>query len=292
MFDSLDENIDPAEELMQKYKSGEIDRDTFMQQMDSLAYTDHSMRQGEMGMMGDDTPEGHRNWARDEADWNGLDDEFDSDIDGEIDEASEQSPAYAQALARAEELRDSMVDPNEAADIIAGELSGQGLSDDEVADILVYVADNLDTEPDIDTTCPACHGTGEGQTEYDRCSSCHGSGEINGRVDQDDFVEPDDYTDDDYIGPLEESDEESDEDVVEEEVVDEAYDLNNGYEDVKYSKGSDYFPTGADSPVTSHTGPSGARQGDNPEQKKMEVSEAHKELVYNYRKFLKESVKK
>ncbi len=69
----------------------------------------------------------------------------------------------------------------------------------------------------------------------------------------------------------------------------EAYDLNNGYGDEKCLDGDDYFPTGADSPVVGKVGPSGARQGDNPEQKKMEVTETHKELVYAYRNFLKES---
>lgn len=68
-----------------------------------------------------------------------------------------------------------------------------------------------------------------------------------------------------------------------------AYGLDNGYSEQETLDGQDYFPTGADSPVTSKVGPSGARQGDNPEQKKMEVAETHKELVYNYRKFLKES---
>ena len=74
--------------------------------------------------------------------------------------------------------------------------------------------------------------------------------------------------------------------------MEEDFDLNNGYDDIKYSKGSDYFPNGADSPVTKDVGPAGARQGDNPEQKKMQVAETHKELVYNYRKFLEESTKK
>lgn len=77
-----------------------------------------------------------------------------------------------------------------------------------------------------------------------------------------------------------------------EEEVDEAYDLNNGYNDRDVLDGQDYFPTGADGPVVDKVGPSGARQGDNPEQKKMEVTETHKELVYNYRRFLKESTKK
>lgn len=52
-----------------------------------------------------------------------------------------------------------------------------------------------------------------------------------------------------------------------------AEDLNNGYDDIEYSSGCDYFPDGATSPVISKVGPSGARHGDNPEQKKMAISE-------------------
>ncbi len=69
-------------------------------------------------------------------------------------------------------------------------------------------------------------------------------------------------------------------------------DINNGYDDVHYATGGDYFPNGADGPVVKAVGPSGARQGDNPEQKKMQVAETHKELVYSYRDYLKESSKK
>jgi hypothetical protein len=69
-------------------------------------------------------------------------------------------------------------------------------------------------------------------------------------------------------------------------------DINNGYDDVHYATGGDYFPNGADGPVVKAVGPSGARQGDNPEQKKMQVAETHKELVYSYREYLKESSKK
>lgn len=65
--------------------------------------------------------------------------------------------------------------------------------------------------------------------------------------------------------------------------------LQNGYGTEKYLKGEDYFPNGADGPVVKATGPSGAKQGDNPEQKKMQVAETHRELVYAYRNFLKES---
>lgn len=74
--------------------------------------------------------------------------------------------------------------------------------------------------------------------------------------------------------------------------MNENFNLNNGYDDIEYANGKDYFPDGADSPVVDATGPSGARQGDNPEQKKMEVTETHKELVYSYRAFLKESARK
>jgi hypothetical protein len=71
--------------------------------------------------------------------------------------------------------------------------------------------------------------------------------------------------------------------------MEEAFNLQNGYDDINDASGNDYFPNGADSPVVKATGPSGARQGDNPEQKKMQVAEVHKELVYGYRDFLKES---
>ena len=69
----------------------------------------------------------------------------------------------------------------------------------------------------------------------------------------------------------------------------EAYDINNGYYDVHHADKDDYFPDGADSPVIDKVGPSGARQGDNPEQKKMQIAETYKSLVYEYKKFLKES---
>lgn len=69
-------------------------------------------------------------------------------------------------------------------------------------------------------------------------------------------------------------------------------DLQNGYNDKHYASGNDYFPNGADGPVVKKVGPSGARHGDNPEQKKMQVDEVHKELVYGYRSFLGESKKK
>lgn len=80
-----------------------------------------------------------------------------------------------------------------------------------------------------------------------------------------------------------------------EEDIEEAYDFNNGYNDRHQAdeEGTypDFgFPNGADSPVVKSTGASGARQGDNPEYKKMAVTEdIYSELVYKYRSHLKES---
>jgi hypothetical protein len=128
-------------------------------------------------------------------------------------------------------------------------------------------------EDEEDRICGACNGSGEGMFDGTRCSSCRGTGEEPRESDFDDFDPPDDYRES-QDGPLEETD------------------LNNGYDTVKTASGEDFFPNGADSPVTDLVGPSGARQGDNPEQKKLQVAETHKELVYNYRKFLEESSKK
>lgn len=70
--------------------------------------------------------------------------------------------------------------------------------------------------------------------------------------------------------------------------VEEAFDLNNGYDDINDASGDDYFPDGFDSPVVRDIG-GNAKQGDNPEQKRVAVAEVHKELVYSYRNFLQES---
>jgi hypothetical protein len=72
--------------------------------------------------------------------------------------------------------------------------------------------------------------------------------------------------------------------------IEEDFDLNNGYDEQHYADKDDYFPNGNDGPIVKSTGAAGARQGDNPEAKKMEITEAHKELVYKYRRFVKETV--
>lgn len=108
--------------------------------------------------------------------------------------------------------------------------------------------------------------------------------EIDNAEGSDEFGDLNDFASDYSPNPnLHEDDEVPDEEIDE--------DLNNGYTDVDYADGDDYFPNGADGSVVRATGPSGARQGDNPEQKKMQVAETHKELVQRYRKFLKESNK-
>jgi hypothetical protein len=140
-------------------------------------------------------------------------------------------------------------------------------------DDLFDEVDEIVDDEDYDDTCRTCDGTGEGMYDGASCRSCGGSGVEKRERDPDDFDEPDDYFEP-YDGPFEE-----------------AIDLNNGYGGTK-GDGQDYFPDGADGPVVKNAGPSGARYGDNPEQKKMQVAEVHKELVYGYRDYLKESSKK
>ena len=117
--------------------------------------------------------------------------------------------------------------------------------------------------------------------------------EAEGLMSQDDEDSFDDSMDGDFDSAMASAGHGSDEDYGHfgGEEFEEAYDFNNGYNDIHDATGDDYFPDGADSPVVSDTGPSGARQGDNPEQKKMQVDEVHKELVYGYRNYLKESKK-
>lgn len=69
----IKEGVDPhdIEDLAKKFSSGEIDYDEFKSSLESLEYTDHSMRQGEMGHpdMRDDMA-----WDKERKEW----DDFDS----------------------------------------------------------------------------------------------------------------------------------------------------------------------------------------------------------------------
>jgi hypothetical protein len=137
--------------------------------------------------------------------------------------------------------------------------------------------DQWDEPEDPREVCPSCMGggtTGRGLLTR-TCDTCHGSGHAGEESDEENFVIPDD---DIEVHPHFDG-------------MEESYDMNNGYNDIHDAHGDDYFPDGADSPVVKDAGPSGARQGDNPEQKKMQVDEVHKELVYGYRDYLKESKK-
>lgn len=85
----LKEEVDPSdvEALLDKLKNGEIDFPTFRDELDSLEHTDYSMRQGEMGLQGDDTPDGNRAWERDRDEWD-AEDQFNTD---EYDESQHES---------------------------------------------------------------------------------------------------------------------------------------------------------------------------------------------------------
>ena len=161
---------------------------------------------------------------------------------------------FRQSMDRLLQLSDSFVPADEAMEIVAKELEQQGVSGPEISTIMAAVDQELwGDDPD------SVYGDDMDDMQADAdalASAGHGSDE--------------DYGGDDF--PME--------------------DIQNGYNDVNVANGNDFFPNGADSPVVKSVGPSGARQGDNPEQKKMQVQEVHKELVYGYRNFLKESESK
>jgi len=163
--------------------------------------------------------------------------------------------SIADALAQYDEMMSSFVDPAEAITVIMSwhdEAGDDTEKLDAIHSALMAHAGHDDGEPDDSM---------DGDFDSAMASAGHGSDEDYG-----------------YNGDPEE--------------FEEAFDLQNGYDDINDASGNDYFPNGADSPVVRATGPSGARQGDNPEQKKMQVAEVHKELVYGYRNFLKESSQK
>lgn len=261
---------------------------------------------------------------------NSADAEFDASQSMSIDEMFDTvnegafKEVIQQMSQRLSDLMDSFVDPAQAVDMIQQELLELGHSDDDIEQILTAVDASMNSEDegdDQDDTCRTCDGTGIGRygdPDTSRCSSCGGSGVTQGEGDMDDFNEPDEYDRDDEMyeeaKPLdkrtatalqkkvadqkwkkhqEDDKNEKNQGAPKQPAsVDEAFDLNNGYDELHFATPGDFFPDGADSPVISATGAAGARQGDNPEQKKIAVAETHKELVYNYRNFLKESSKK
>ena len=170
-------------------------------------------------------------------------------------ESEMQDPQYERFHQRFTDLMNSYVEPQEAFDVISRELDELGI-DGEQADVIMQQLEQ-DFFPD---------------SGFDHMGG------------------PDDFSDD--AEALASAGHGSDEDYGSAEMeFEEAFDLQNGYDDIHDASGNDYFPNGADGPVVRATGPSGARQGDNPEQKRMQVAEVHKELVYSYRSFLGESAK-
>jgi hypothetical protein len=170
---------------------------------------------------------------------------------------SEADPEMEQWQTRFNELIDNFVDVQDALNTVEHEMEEAGLAPEKVEEIkYALLSDHVGTDEPYDMDSV--------QADADTLASV-GWG-----------------TDEDY-GDF------GGHDGFEESAVEEDFDLTNGYDDINHARGNDYFPTGADSPVVRDTGPSGARQGDNPEQKRMQVSEVQKELVYNYRRFLNET---
>jgi hypothetical protein len=166
---------------------------------------------------------------------------------------------------------DSFVDPVEAYDLVLRNFDEEGLDADEIDEIASAIEAQYGAQEDDFTDWSMRQG--EMGLEEAHVDSCRQTNPAVARKACKMEEETDDAQASGEVDDLEE-------------------DLQNGYDDKHFASGNDYFPNGADGPVVKKVGPSGARQGDNPEQKKMQVDEVHKELVYGYRAFLGESKKK
>ena len=275
---------------------------------DSDDDTDHSMRQGEMGMADGDTMAGHRAFDQERGDWDALDNErdfneidFDQDMHEEIDQLmlefadqiSEKAPPGMEDIVM--KLKKEYPGEEEKAFATAWSIYNKKDKVDEVLDPWNgYTPDDKKAK----AAARAPKTTMKGSSTWSFSDMVCNTIEAHGlkwafqyyvvkhglpprhfkifaakalypwKFDKKDSLEQKPLTKEQYA--FEE-------------------DLNNGYEDRHYACGDDYFPDGADGPVVDKTGPSGARQGDNPEQKKMQIDEVHNELVYSYRRFLEES---
>ena len=264
----IKESLTPDEEgLFAQYRAGEISREHLIASLESNQATDRSMRQGEMGMMGDDTPAGNRAWDRDRGEWDQIDmddgDGMDGDneydeLTGELEEGID-SGLVEQMMARLTDLLSSGVDAQEAIDVIQQEMDQEGLEADQQDHIMDMMTDKIGNDSAVDDDMgPLEEVSGPNVSPTDELSQAA------------------------YRNKWEDGS----------DTMEEAYDLNNGYGDIHSTHPENYFPDGAANPAVSSTGMAGARMGDNPMQKKAEIAEAHKELVYNYRQFLKESKSK
>jgi hypothetical protein len=121
------ESVDVAviKKLTDKLQNGEITYDQFRAELDSEEYTDHSMRQGERGMQGDDTPAGHRAWDREKSDWDDLDDD-DHDDENKLDLMKENT--LENTTESCTPLDTTSITPKTPASINMTAASGQELS--------------------------------------------------------------------------------------------------------------------------------------------------------------------
>lgn len=184
-------------------------------------------------------------------------------------------PIVQQTMDEMNHMVDNFVDVDKMIDTITQRLMAQGYSDTDVAEI--FSAVDAKMQADVNqgiSTVDADYN--QGMMEESKLMDSRTADRLKKEV-----------ADKKWAYHKAEDDKET-----ETKEVEESFDLNNGYNDVDYADGNDFFPDGADSPVVSATGAAGARHGDNPEQKKISIAETHKELVYNYRNFLKESAKK
>ena len=206
---------------------------------------------------------------------------------------------YETLRARFSDLMSSYVEPQEAFDVIGREMDEMGIDADEYDSIMngleqeFFPDSEEDGSPD-DMSADADALTSAGWGSDEDYGSAEDMFEGNPPIDKRTMGKLNKQVTDKKWATHKASDEKdaSDAKAAEKKPTPVEEDLNNGYSDLKFMSAGDFFPNGADSPVTSKAGPSGARHGDNPAQKKMEVAEAHKELVYNYRKFIKESARK
>jgi len=246
------ESLTPDEDtLMQQYHNSIIDRQEFLDQMASIEYAEQSMRQGEMGMHSGDTQSGHDAWALDQ-DQDGINgDEYEYSDQEEFDEANSTD---------IDSMGDSM--NSEMLQMARDRFNDLVNNFVEPEQALITVKHEFSQQEGVDQDF--LDSLNDAITDFDPTG---------------DHASIDDINDCDSLDNEQYPDEEFDED----------FNLNNGYDDINDASGDDYFPNGADSPVVRAVGPSGARHGDNPEQKKMQVAEVHKELVYGYRNYLKEA---
>ena len=304
----LEENLPSSNvsELARLYDMGEISFEEFRSKLDDLEYTSNSQQQGEMGWQGNDTPAGNRAFDQEQGDWNQLDEPFDDEPELAEKSTSQKQARFMAACAHGADYdscpSDDISQEFNRADTETKQLS-KAMKNRESVGMEEAHVDSC-KQSNGDPARNACAMEETEPTEYYDQVVEDALAKFENMV-MNYYVDPDvayekileglsEYGPEivsQFNSALNEiGDQARDESEQENFQVDE--DINNGYYDRHFARGVDYFPSGADSSVVDRTGAAGARHGDNPEQKKMAVVETHKELVYKYRAFLKESASK